>query len=190
MLKTISGLALMWLGMAGAVITLFANVLAPLDMADWAWWIVGNWQESTPAFWDLPAARIGLEVPSLLVPPLNIAAFLLLTAIGVRMRDHNSRVPAVVNVSSYHLIGGIVVLFTIGHIVVTGPSQSSSTGGAPVDVPLVIFLAAAAASFSPIAGRGNLIARLWCILAGLIILLALNELTRLGLDMMAPKEPN
>lgn len=190
MLKKIAGLTLMWLGMVGAVITLFANLLAPLDMADWAWWIVGNWQESTPAFWDLPAARVGLEVPSLLVPPLNVAAFLVLTAIGVRMRDHSSQKPALVNAPSYHLVGGIVVLFAIGYIVVSGPSQSSGTGGTPADVPLVIFLAAAAASFSPIAGRGNLIARLWCILAGLIILLALNEVTKLGLDIMAPKESN
>jgi hypothetical protein len=44
---------------------------------------------------------------------------------------------------------------------------------------LAIFLAAAAASFSPvIVGRGNLIKRLWFILAVVVIPMVLNELTK------------
>lgn len=51
LLKQVPGLTLMWLGIVGAAITLFANLLAPLDMADWAWWIVQIWQEATQEGW-------------------------------------------------------------------------------------------------------------------------------------------
>lgn len=74
--KEMLGLTILSAGVMGAAVTLFANLLAPLDMADWAWWIVQNWQEITPAFWDRIAAWFGLEVPSSLVPPLNLATFL------------------------------------------------------------------------------------------------------------------
>ena len=91
MLKAFSGLALTWIGIAGGSITLFANLLAPPDMADWAWSLVAPWQEWTPEFWDWFAARLGLALPSSLVAPLNVAAALLLTAIGVRVCDHHAR---------------------------------------------------------------------------------------------------
>jgi hypothetical protein len=68
-----------------------------------------------------------------------------------------------------------VVLLTVGYMVVAAPSQATSSGGAQADRPLVVFLAAAAASFSPaIAGPGDLIRRLWFMLAGVGILIALN----------------
>jgi hypothetical protein len=51
----------------------------------------------------------------------------------------------------------------------------------------LIFLAAAASSFSPaLAGRGNLTKRLWLLLAALAILLGLNELTKAGLALTPP----
>ena len=192
MLKEFPALALLSLGIIGGALTLFSNLLAPLDMADWAWWIVGHWQEATPAFWDRLAAWTGLEVPSLLVPPLNMAAFLLLTSIGVRIRDDRSEEDvAVLNIPFYHLIGGSAVLLAIGYVIVAGPPQSTSAGDVPVHAPLVIFLAGAAASFSPmLAGGGNLIKRLWFILAGVAVLVALNELTKLGLDMVTPTQPS
>ena len=63
MLKNTSGLAIMWLGIIGAAITLFAGLLAPLDMTDWAWWLVQNWQDATSLVWDRLAAWLGAEVP-------------------------------------------------------------------------------------------------------------------------------
>lgn len=63
-------------GVVGAALTLFGNLLARLGMADWAWWIVQHWQDTAPTFWDRFAAWFGLDVPSALVPPLNLAAFL------------------------------------------------------------------------------------------------------------------
>ena len=48
-------------------------------------------QKSAPAFWDRLGAWVALEVPSLLVPSLNIAAYLSLASIGVRIRDNRNR---------------------------------------------------------------------------------------------------
>jgi len=178
--KEMLGLTILSAGVMGAAVTLFANLLAPLDMADWAWWIVQNWQEITPAFWDRIAAWFGLEVPSSLVPPLNLATLLVLTAIGVRIRDRG-RDRATVRSGVFHLVAGGAALLAIGYIVVVAPAYATPAADVPPEASLTIFLAAAAASFSPIlAGRGNLILRLWYILAGVGGVLALNELTKLA----------
>lgn len=176
--KEIAGVTILSAGIIGAAITLFANLLAPLDMADWAWWIVQNWQDAAPALWDRIAAWFGLSVPSLLVPPLNLAAFLLLTSVGVRLRDH--RRSTTLNFPFRQFIGGGIVLFAMGYILVAAPAYSASAGEVPPEAPLTIFLAAAAASFSSLlAGRGNLIRRLWYVVGSLGVLLAANELTKL-----------
>lgn len=181
LLKEVPGLALMWLGIAGAAITLFANLLAPLDMADWAWWIVQNWQEATQTGWDRLGGWMRLEVPSSLVPPLTLGGMLLVTGIGVRMRDGQNVGAASLSFPLLYILGGTAALAAIGFVIVAGAPQSSSAAGATADAPLVIFLAAAAAGFSPVfAGRGNFIKRLWFIVAGVVILLGLNELTKLG----------
>lgn len=187
-LKAIFGQALMWLGIAGAAITLFANLLAPLDMADWVWWIVQNWQDTTLVLWDLLSAWLRVEVPSLLVPPLNTAVLLLLTAIGVRIREHRRQELGVLNYPFYNFVVGMAALVAIGYMALTSQSQSSSGGEVPSSAPLAIFLAGSTISFSPAgAGGGNLIKRLWFILAGVGVLIALNELTKLGLDITAQK---
>lgn len=176
--KEIASLTILSAGIIGAAITLFGNLLAPLEMADWAWWIVQNWQETTPALWDRIAAWFGLEVASSLVPSLNLAAFVLLTAIGVRVRDHR-RDAAGLRIGFYQIIGGGAALLAIGYILVAAPAYASAAGDVPPEAPLAIFLAAAAASFSPLlAGRGNLIWRLFYVVGGVGVLLALNELTR------------
>jgi len=188
MLKWMLGLAILWLGILGGAITLFANLLAPLDMADWAWWIVGHWQEGAPAFWDLPAGWLGIEVPSLLVPPLNIATFLLLTAIGVRIRDHRHGRQMIQVYPVFHLVGGTVVLCAIGYMALASQSQADASAGVPIHAPLAIFLAGATVSFSPpIVGQGDLIRRLWFIFAGVGVLVALNELTKVTLELVAPQ---
>lgn len=178
--KDIPGLIILSAGVIGAAITLFANLLAPLDMVDWAWWLVGNWQEIAPAFWDRIAAWFGLEVPNLLIPPLNLAASLLLISIGVRVRDQH-RDAATLRIGFYHVVGGSAALLAIGYIVAAGPASSTTAGEIPPEAPLTIFLAAAAASFSPVfAGRGNLFRRLWYVLAGVCVLVALNALTKVA----------
>jgi hypothetical protein len=191
MLKNICGLTLMWLGIVGVAITLFANRVAPLDMADWAWKLVAPWQDWTPEFWDWFAGRLGLALPSWLVPPLNIAWLFLFTAIGVRIREHDSRAGTVLNYPFARLFGGMVAVFAIGYILLAGQSQPTAAGEAAGNAPLLIFLTTAAVSFSPvIVGGGDLIKRLWFMLGGLGILLALNELTKLGVEITAPKAPN
>lgn len=187
MLKTISGVALTWIGIAGGTITLFANLLTPPNMADWAWSLVAPWQEWTPEFWDWFAVRLGLVLPSSLVAPLNVATALLFTAIGVRVRDHHERSLMVLSYPFTQLFGAMVAVFAIGYVLLAGQSQPTGAGEAASNAPLLIFLAAAAASFSPaFAGRGNLTKRLWFLLAGLAILFALNELTKVALALTTP----
>jgi hypothetical protein len=177
------GNVLLWVGIAGGTISLFANLLTPLDMADWAWSIVQAWQDATPGLWSAPVARV-VEIPNSLVPALNVGAFLLLTAIGVRVLDGRRIERAVLSIKSHQLVSAGAALVTIGYIVVAAPSQSANSGAAPADGPLIVFLAAASASFSPaIVGPGNLIKRRWLMLAGVGILIALNEATKVAIAL-------
>jgi len=186
MLKAFSGVALTWIGIATGSITLFANLLTPPDMADWAWSIVAPWQQWTPEFWDWCAARLGLALPSSLIAPLNVAVALLFTAIGVRVRDNHER-SVILSYPFTHLFGAMVAVFAIGYVLLAGQSAPSGAGETASNVPLLIFLAAAAASFSSaFAGRGNLAKRLWFMLVALGILFALNELTKVGFVLATP----
>ena len=191
MLRAFSGLALTSLGIAAGSITLFANLLAPPDMADWAWSVVAPWQEATSEFWDGLVARLGLALPSSLVTPLNVAVALLFTAIGARVRDHQQQSVRVLSYPLTQLLGAMIAIFAIGYALLAGQSQPDGSGEVVNSAPLLIFLAAAAASFSPaLAGRGNLTKRLWFLLAFLAILLGLNELTKVGLALTTPTSAN
>lgn len=67
------------------------------------------------------------------------------------------------------------------------PGERSGAEDVPAATALVVLLAAAAVSFSPpIAGRGNLIKRLWFMLAGVGVLVGLNELSKLATRALGP----
>lgn len=181
MLKNSSALVIVWLGITGAAITLFAGLLTPLDMADWAWWLVQNWQDATPLVWDRLAALLGTEMPSDLVPPLTMSVFLLTTAVGVGMRARLHHAPIVVSYPILQLSAAMAALLAMAYVLLVHPASSSAVSSVPREAPLAIFLAGAAISFSPIAaGRGNLTTHLWFVLFGTGILLALNELMKLA----------
>ena len=78
-------------------IALVASLLPPLDMADWVWWLVQNWQDATPLVWDRLAASLSTEMPSDLVPPLTMSVFVLTTAVGIGMRTWLHQAPIVVS---------------------------------------------------------------------------------------------
>lgn len=190
MLKNLPGLAIMWLGIIGAAITLFAGLLAPLDMTDWAWWLVQNWQEATPLVWDRLAAWLGAEVPGTLVPPLTMSAFLLLTAAGVGIRERGHRMQTIVTSPALQLSGAMVALLVMGYLLLANSASSAGVSSVPTDAPLAIFLAGAAISFSPmLAGAGNLAKRLWFVLLGTGILLVLNEVTKFALQLFTSDTP-
>lgn len=189
MLKNTSALVIVWLGITGAAITLFAGLLTPLDMTDWAWWLVQNWQDATPLVWDRLAVLLGTEVPSNLVPPLTMSVFLLTTAVGVGMRARRHQAPIVVGYPILQLGATMAALLAIAYVLLVHPTSSTAVSSMPREAPLAIFLAGAAVSFSPkIVGSGNLTKRLWLILAGVFVLLTLNEATKFGLDIMTPKD--
>jgi len=179
MLKNAPGLVIVWLGITGAAITLFAGLLTPLDMTDWAWWLVQNWQDATPLVWDRLAALMGTEMPSDLVPPLTMSVFLLTTAVGVGMRARRHQAPIVVGYPILQLSATMAALLAIAYVLLVHPTSSNVVSSMPREAPLAIFLAGAAVSFSPIAaGPGNLTSQLWFVLLGTTILLVLNELTK------------
>jgi hypothetical protein len=182
MLKSMSGIATMWLGITGASITLFAGLLTPLDMADWAWWLVQNWQDVTPLVWDRVAAWLGTEMPSVLVPPLTMTMFLVATAVGVGMRARRHQAPIAVDYPTLQLGAAMAALLAMGYFLLLHPASASAASSVPSEAPLAIFLAGAAVSFSPMAAdRGNLTIKLWFVLLGTGILLAVNELTKLAM---------
>lgn len=121
MLKPLIGVALISIGIAAGSMALFANLLTPPDMADWAWSLVGPWQEWTSEFWFWFAARLGLALQSSFVAPLNVAAALLFTAIGVRARDHRQRSVKVLRHPFIQLFGAMVAVFAIGYVLLAGP---------------------------------------------------------------------
>lgn len=180
MLKKTCGLVLVWVGAVGASITLFANLLAPPDMADWAWRFVAPWQEWTPEFWDWFAIRVGLALPNWFVPALNFSSFLLFAAVGVQILEHGRQERAVLKYPICQLFTGMVVMIAIGYILLAGQSQPGGGEAISRAAPLLLLLGAASASFSPaIAGGGNLIKQLWFMLGGAGALVALNELSKL-----------
>lgn len=190
MLKNMSALVIVWLGIAGAAITLFSGLLTPLDMADWAWWLVQNWQDATPLVWDRVAAWLGMEMPSVLVPPLTMAVFLVLTAAGVGIRERRHRMQTIVTSPALQLSGAMVALLAMGYMLLANSASPSEASSVPTDAPLAIFLAGAAISFSPmLAGAGNLAKRLWFVLLGTGILLASNEMTKLALQLFTLDAP-
>lgn len=183
MLRNTSALVIVWLGITGAAITLFAGLLAPLDMADWAWWLVQNWQDATPLMWDRVASWLGTEMPSVLVPPLTMAVFLVTTAVGVGMRARRHQAPIAVDYPTLQLSAAMAALLAMGYLLLLHPASTGAVSSVPNEATLAIFLAGAAVSFSPIAaGRGNLTITLWFVLLGTGVLLAVNELTKLAMS--------
>jgi hypothetical protein len=180
MLKDIPGVTLTWLGTIGAAITLFAGLLTPLDMADWAWWLVQSWQEATPSLWDRLAAGVGAEIPAALIPSLTMSVFLIMIGLGVGLRQQRSRAQSVVSYPALQLGAAMTALLVIGYALLASSPSASLGTGVPSDAPLAVFLAGATVSFSPpIAGSGNLTTRLWLVLVATALLLALNELTKI-----------
>jgi hypothetical protein len=167
---------LMYFGIAGAAISLFANLREPLYIADWLWWVIERWLETASSVWGIFAA-VGFEPSARLTQPLTIAAFILLTAMSVRLRNNTKHSAEMVTRPALHFFLGAVAVSTVISIALTSPSQTIGATDVP-DAPLVILLGATAASFYPIAGQGHLIGSFWRILFGLIGILALNELTR------------
>src|SRR5262249_35504417 len=66
---------LAWVGAVGSAVTLFGNLQAVIDMADWARWIVAHWTEWIHAFWNWIFAWIGVRMPRWLGPILTAYVF-------------------------------------------------------------------------------------------------------------------
>lgn len=84
---SIKGAIVGWLGILGGAITLFSNVSALLDVANWARWLVHQWRAWTRASWQLLLGWLHIEVTPLLASALSLILFVGLLAVSVRLRS-------------------------------------------------------------------------------------------------------
>lgn len=75
-----------YLGILGAAISILGGVEPFLRVAGWARIFLQQWHGWIIDFWTMLAQLIGIKLNAYFVYPLTLAAFLLFTAIGVRIR--------------------------------------------------------------------------------------------------------
>jgi TIR domain-containing protein len=84
--RTLRYQVLTWIGVLGGAITLFANLREVLNLAEWARWLVENWNDLTAGFWRIVLSWTGIQLPKRWVPILSFGMFGLVTALGARRR--------------------------------------------------------------------------------------------------------
>lgn len=115
-----------------------------------------------------------------------MSVFLIMIGLGVGLRERQPRAQSVVSYPALQLGAAMAALLVMGYALLANPPLASSDVSVPSDAPLAIFLAGATVSFSPpMAGSGNLATRLWLVLLGTGGLLALNEVTKLMMQLLS-----
>src|SRR6478752_9340666 len=73
---------LTWVGIVGGALTLFTNINAVLELADWARLLVQHWKEWTHAFWVWAFGWLGIHLAPEWTPVLSFLLFGSLLTIG------------------------------------------------------------------------------------------------------------
>src|SRR5262245_25142712 len=93
--------------MVGLDCTPIDNMQGVLNLADWARWLVVNWNELNIQIWQFALGWIGIRVPEGIAPILSYVAFCFMTAFGARHfakgNTHNWR-----NVIIWYLVLNLV----------------------------------------------------------------------------------
>ena len=76
---------LIWIGIGGTVITVFAGVSVILDLADWAKELVRHWHEWTQVFWGWVFSLVKIKVPKVLAPIISFTVFTAMLVAGVNL---------------------------------------------------------------------------------------------------------
>jgi hypothetical protein len=82
---------LTWMGIVGGSITLFSSLRGLFDLADWVRWLVTQWHFWSRYVWTLLLERLGLHVSERIVPLLSFALFIVIIAVGVRLKTRIDR---------------------------------------------------------------------------------------------------
>jgi hypothetical protein len=73
-----------WVGIVGGVITIFTHLKEVLHLAEWAKWLVTNWQSLTLAFWQFWFGWIGVRLTETAALALSLVTFTIAVAVGAR----------------------------------------------------------------------------------------------------------
>jgi hypothetical protein len=92
--RTLRYQVLTWVGVVGGAITIFTHLREVLALAEWAKWLVANWQSLTVAFWEFWLGWIGIRLSATAALGLSLATFT--TAVAIGARGDARRIPAVV----------------------------------------------------------------------------------------------
>lgn len=196
-----------WVGVFGGALTLFSNLEAVLKLADWANVLVTNWKAWTHEFWKWLLGWVGIRIPPELVAPLTFGCFVVLMAISVKFATMRRRGPSsrdIIYASSGPLerlarISTQVILFAIVAACFLGnPFVANGTNSITLNIAIIVILAVAASiaamlvrySFSmgdQIWWSATLTTRLLHTVAVLGALIALNEISKLGIDISPAK---
>ncbi len=88
-LRQITGMfkhqVLIWIGIGGTVITVFASASVILDLADWAKDVVRNWDEWTQMLWGWIFSLVQVKVPKVLAPIISFTVFTAMLVAGVNL---------------------------------------------------------------------------------------------------------
>jgi hypothetical protein len=119
-LSRVRGSVISWLGIVGGAITLFGNLQAVVDLADWARWIVLHYRLWIFVFWDWIFYYLQININRELIPYLTLAVSQILISIGAKL---GSRENSKEDFSASAFVNVLFVLtpWTILYLLITGP---------------------------------------------------------------------
>jgi hypothetical protein len=196
--KSLRGPILSWLGIVGGAITIFGNLEALVDMAEWARWIVSRWHDLISKFWLGLFLRLHWRLNPALVPYFTLGAALILIAIGARLTTSAERR----NKHDWSFwreaafgFPPVIVLY----LLILGPKQLLLTqlfllpipdtiGGLSLWERYIAILAVVVGGFvsSRITTAHDLFSRIWIMLLFVGFIVLLNEVSTLGINIKPP----
>ena len=76
-----------WVSIIAIALSILQGAKGVLALSEAARWLVEGWHDLTMAFWTWPLQFFGITVLEEVVPVLTTALFLVLTAVGIRLRQ-------------------------------------------------------------------------------------------------------
>jgi hypothetical protein len=193
---------LKWVSICGAALTVFSNTQTILDFADWCRWLALHWQEVTYTAWSWLLSRIGISIPTEVAQLLTASFFLAMLGVSA-LRPFTSEATVAARYEAHWWLAWYGAgLFSLGWLALfsghlsrdAGPWLARSTGLPPwlagvltAAFALGPFLVVIAVARRQSVFHFALILRRAAVVIGLtVLLMALNELSKLGLSMKAP----
>jgi hypothetical protein len=188
---------LTWFGIIGGALTLFTNLSAAIKLSDFARILVEHWSEWTHGFWVWAFGWLGIHLPPVWTPILSFLLFGLSLTIGqvfkfrkaistTGLRKYVSLTKAMNAKDHFHMYLWVGLWNLFFAVIVRDQFERMevdkltvySAYAIPALLSIILLSVAPAKAVSR---------RLIFLALGLILLIALNELSKVGLDVTAPK---